>query len=49
MKEGLTDIPNYGILLAEHAGFPQSIITEAKRISDAYDEGVGNAAFSVPN
>eukprot|EP00897_Mesotaenium_endlicherianum_P005294 jgi/Mesen1/4793/ME000243S03968 len=38
LKEGYTDIPHYGLLLAEVAGFPSDVLSDARRIAEDMDK-----------
>ena len=40
LKEGNTNIPNYGLLLAEVAGMPPPILKEAREIAEAFNNEV---------
>lgn len=40
LKEGNTNVPNYGLLLAEVAGLPPPILKEARGIADAFKNEV---------
>ena len=40
LKEGNTNVPNYGLLLAEVAGMPPPILKEAREIAEAFNSEV---------
>ncbi|GJP51718.1 hypothetical protein CLOM_g10866 [Closterium sp. NIES-68] len=38
LKEGYTDVPHYGLRLAEAMGFPAPVMGEAQRIADIMEQ-----------
>ncbi|CAI7779476.1 unnamed protein product, partial [Closterium sp. NIES-53] len=38
LKEGYTDVPHYGLRLAEVMGFPAAVMSEAQRIADILEK-----------
>lgn len=40
LREGYTDVPHYGVLLAEVAGMPSEVIQDARRIAQKLDDQV---------
>lgn len=48
LREGYTDVPHYGVLLAEIAGMPSEVIQDARRIAQRLDEQVRSRPASQP-
>jgi DNA mismatch repair protein MSH4 len=46
LKEGYTDVPHYGVLLAEIAGMPPEVIQDAKRIAQKLDDQVWESLWT---
>ena len=49
LKEGNTNVPNYGLLLAEVAGLPPPILKEAREIADAFNNEVCQEFMFAPS